>query len=249
MSQPAAATGPAALFSAEAISELEVWCASLEPGLRARLAEEWASDALAEHASVASFSRFSLHLMAVAAPPELLQASHEAALDEIRHARLCFRLASIYAGEPLGPGPLPLEGDILGPLDLPSIAVAAVREGCIGETLASLDASAAFEASRVKAPREALSIIAEDEARHAELAWRFIRWALDHGDDAARAAVERAFDEALGAPLKPVPPADPLDEALAWHGRLSPARKRASMASGIVEVVKPAAGALLGKTY
>lgn len=243
------ASEPTTLFSAGSLHELEVWCQSLEPGLRARLAEEWASDALAEHASVASFSRFSLHLMAVAAPPELLQATHEAALDEIRHARLCFRLASIYAGEPLGPGPLPLQGDILGPLDLPSIAVAAVREGCIGETLASLDAAAAHEASRVAAPREALALISEDEARHAELAWRFIRWALDAGDAATRAAVERAFDESLRSPAPPPAPADPLDEVLAWHGRLSPARKQSSMASGLVEVVRPAAGALLGKAY
>ena len=46
--------------------------AALAPELKRRLTDEWARDALFEHASVASFSRFSLHLMAVAAPPDLL---------------------------------------------------------------------------------------------------------------------------------------------------------------------------------
>lgn len=221
----------------------------LPPALRSRLAELWARDALLEHASVASFSKFSLHLMAVAAPPALLDASHRAALDEIQHARLCFALASAYAGEPLGPGPLPLEGDLLGPLDLASITAAAVREGCVGETIASLEASEAHEIAQAPAPREALSQIAEDEARHAELAWRFVRWSLDQNDPATHQAVVRAFQEALRAPPPAAVPADPLDEALVHHGRLPESQRGRLWHQGLFEVVKPAAEALLGRTF
>lgn len=227
-----------------ALKEINV--GTLDDQLRRRLAEAWARDALFEHASVASFDRFSLHLLAVAAPPMLVEDAHRAAIDEILHARICFALASAYAGEPLGPGPLPLEGDLLGKLDLPSIAAAAVTEGCVGETLASLEAATAFERATERAPKEALEQIADDEARHAELAWKFVRWALDTGGADTRAAVERAFMEALTAVRPPLPDEDPLVEGLAAHGRLSDRQKRISLDEGLVEVVGPAARALLG---
>lgn len=221
---------------------------TLDPRVRSRIADAWARDALFEHASVASFSRFSLHLQAVAAPPDLVDLAHRAALDEIQHARLCFALASAYRGEPIGPGPLPLEGDILGALDLASITVAAVHEGCVGETLASLEAAHAHEAAQEPACREALSVITEDEARHAELAWKFVRWAIDTGGEPVRSAVAQAFRQALSRPLPAPAPDDPDDALLAHHGRLSEPRKQASMREGIDEVVRPAALALLGQT-
>ncbi len=126
----------------------------LDPILRQAIASSWADAALDEHASVASFARFSLHLLAVAAPPDLLVAAHRAGLDEIAHARACFEIAGAYAGEALSPGPLRLSGDLLGPLDLASIAAAAVIEGCVGETVASLEAREAAATARPEpAPR------------------------------------------------------------------------------------------------
>lgn len=221
--------------------------ASIDPTLRRKLADLWSRDALLEHASIASFSRFSMHLMAIGAPPDLLEATHQAAIDEIKHARMCFALASAYAGQPLGPGPLPLEGDVLGPLDLPSIAAAAVTEGCVGETLSSIEAEAASEIAVVPAVREVLTVIAEDEGRHAELAWRFIRWAVDNGDDQTRAAIRSAFADALRSdrPTISMNP-DPNDATLAHHGRLSEPRRAALMDEGLREVILPAATALLG---
>jgi len=230
----------------EALQNLDA--AAIPAPVRSKLAELWARDALLEHASVASFSKFSLHLMAVAAPPALLDAAHRAALDEIQHARLCFALASAYAGEPLGPGPLPLEGDLLGALDLASITAAAVREGCVGETLSALEASEAHELASAAAPREALSTIADDEARHAELAWRFVRWALDHNEEATFGAVHEAFREALRAPPPPVIPPGPFDDALGVHGRLPECKRGLLWHQGLFEVVKPAAEALIGRS-
>ncbi len=229
-----------------ALQEMDL--TALEPRVRARIGEAWTRDALFEHASIASFSRFSLHLQAVAAPPHLLELAHRAALDEIHHARLCFALASAYRGEPVGPGPLPLGGDLLGSLDLLDITLAAVVEGCVGETLASLDAASALELVTEPACREALTLIAEDEARHAELAWKFVRWAVDTGGPRVHDAVARTFRDALSHPAPAPAPEDPDDLALARHGRLSDQRKQASMRDGLADVVRPAALLLLGQT-
>lgn len=218
---------------------------SLPEALRQRLADEWSRDALFEHASVASFSRFSLHLMAVAAPPDLLLDAHRAAIDEVKHARMCFALASAYAREPLGPGALPLEGDILGALDLQSIVLATVHEGCIGETLASLEASTVLEIAEEPAVKDVLTHIAEDEGRHAELAWRFVKWALPRGGPSLRLAVRQAFDEAI-AKAPPEAVDDEESQLLARHGRLTRLGRVRVRREGLIEVIGPASQALLG---
>lgn len=66
----------------------------LGPAERSALASRWLDSALLEHASIASFARFSLHLLAVGAPPELLERTQRAALDEIEHARLAFAIVA-----------------------------------------------------------------------------------------------------------------------------------------------------------
>jgi hypothetical protein len=93
------------------------WAAPLTPAVlgltdaeRDALAGAWCDDGLMEHASVASFARFALQLVAVGAPPQLLVDTQQAIRDEIEHARLCFGLASAYAGRKLGPGPLGADG-------------------------------------------------------------------------------------------------------------------------------------------
>src|SRR4051812_39178148 len=88
--------------------ELQQRNEALPESLRRALVEHWTRAAQMEHASVAAFSRFSLQLLAVGAPPSLLQDAHRAALDEITHAELCFSLATSYAGHGIGPGPLPV---------------------------------------------------------------------------------------------------------------------------------------------
>src|SRR6185436_7062049 len=118
---------------------------ALSPGERAALAEAWARDALLEHASVASFGRFALELLAFGAPADLIEAAHRAALDEVRHARLCFALAGAYRGEALAPGAFPFDGAVRLAGDLAALAESAVLEGCVGETLAALQAAEQLE--------------------------------------------------------------------------------------------------------
>ncbi len=61
---------------------------------RAALGAAWLRNALMEHASVAALARFTLELLAVGAPADLIRDSNAAASDETRHAELCFALAA-----------------------------------------------------------------------------------------------------------------------------------------------------------
>ena len=220
--------------------------AALDPRTRAALAEAWTREARFEHASIASFARLALELLAVAAPAELVRDAQRAMGDEIRHAELGFALASAYAGAPVGPGPLPFDG-ALGRVTLAEVAAAAVREGCVGETVAALAAADARDAAEDPAVRAALATIAADEADHAAMAWRLVAWAHRSGDAEVRDAIAAAFGEPaeLGSEIAPAG----IDErAFRAPGRLRPAEPRACAERALVEVVRPSAAALLGAT-
>ncbi|MDC3958704.1 ferritin-like domain-containing protein [Polyangium jinanense] len=215
---------------------------AIEPDLRAALAAEWTRDALFEHASVASFGRFALELLAVGAPAELVEEAHRAALDEVRHARLCFALASAYAGEPVAPGAFPFGGAAEVVADLASIAARTAKEGCINETIAAVIAAEQCARAEDPAVAEVLAGIAADEARHAELAWRTVAWAIRVGGERVRAAVEEVFvGLGQGAVLDAGGAEDP---RLAAHGRLAGAALSEATARALEEVVGPAAGVL-----
>jgi hypothetical protein len=71
------------------------------------LAQQWRENGRTEHASVASFARLTLDLMALGAPPALVASANHDALDEIRHTEACFGLAHWFDGEPASPGAFP----------------------------------------------------------------------------------------------------------------------------------------------
>jgi hypothetical protein len=134
---------------------------------------------LGEHASVAAFARFVLHLMSLAAPPELIHAAIRAMDDEVEHARLCFGLARRFTGEAKGPGRMDLSR-LLVHQDTPeSILRAAIVEGCIEETISARCAAVALDRTVDDAIRTALTRIVDDERRHADLAWQFAAWMLE----------------------------------------------------------------------
>ncbi|WP_233611995.1 ferritin-like domain-containing protein [Corallococcus sp. AB045] len=200
----------------------------LTPWQRTVLGEAWLYSAGMEHASVPAFAKLSLKLTALGAPSELLEACHLAALDEVRHARRCFALARAYSGLPWSAGmipelsqdrpqrPGPVEGD-----DWSRLVRGSLLDGCLGEGLA---ASVAAEVSRRASDpviRETLAVIAEDEGRHAELAWDVIAFALERGGGTAKQALRQAL-EALETQRSPSLPSIPgVDEAfLARNGVL-----------------------------
>ncbi|APR80261.1 putative lipoprotein [Minicystis rosea] len=217
---------------------------SLPAEVREHVARRWADRARNEHASVASFGRFAIALMALGAPPELVEAAHRAAIDEVDHARLCLAMASRYAGEPMGFGALRVDGAFADVDSLEAAAVDTVMEGCVGETLAALEAAATAALAGPPAVRLALEIIAEDEARHAELGWAFVRWALGTGNARLAARVSGAFEAAMRKAMNGAEPRE--QEPPAAHGFLPTADLVALRRQAVIEVIRPAAAALVG---
>jgi hypothetical protein len=163
--------------------------AQLSAAERASQAEHWSRLGQMEHASIAAFARFSLQLLSLGAPPELVEACTNALADETAHTKLCFGIASAYAGRAIGPGPL----DISGSLDVASledIVDLVIAEGCFGETSAALEALEAADDATDPVIRAAYTQIAADEQRHAELAFHFVRWALVQNDVTIRSRIE-----------------------------------------------------------
>jgi hypothetical protein len=214
---------------------------------RASLAAAWTRDGLFEHASIASFGRFALELLAVGAPSDLLERAHRAAIDEVHHARLCLALASAYAGATVAPASFPFDGRVEVDSSLASVAARAAREGCIGETLAAVQAAEQLARAEDPAVRAVLAVIAEDEARHAELAWRTVAWAVRTGGEEVRLAVAAVFAE-ISEPAPAITSAgeaEAMSAALRAHGRLSEAEVQATVARALLDIVLPSARALL----
>jgi hypothetical protein len=151
--------------------------ACLDAATRETLGRYWAEIGLMEHASIAAFARFALQLMHVGAPLSLLEATQRAMFDETEHAKACFGIASGLLGRSVGAGKLPLD-NALSETSLHDIVRLTVREGCIGETVAAIEAAEAHVLTKDAHIRSVLGRIQTDELRHAELAWRFVQWAL-----------------------------------------------------------------------
>ena len=196
---------------------------SLTAEIREALGAQWVDNGLAEHASVASFSRFSLQLMSVAAPAALVEAAHLAAIDEINHAKLCFGLAAKFTGKQLGPGPFPIpDGVVEVATNLREMATSVAVEGCIGETMSVVRAAAQISMTDDPSVRKVLTTIATDEARHAGLAWKTVRWAYTTGSDEVKEAIRASLNRPFAIlPPAPAAAAHERDQVLLRYGVLS----------------------------
>jgi hypothetical protein len=225
----------------EDFAELAAQARQLEPGLRELLFQQWALAARFEHASIASFNKFSLELLAVGAPGELVLAANRASLQEVEHAQACFAVASAYAGKPVGPGPLPIGVLALANVDLAVITRAAVEEGCVGETLAAAEAAAAEQRAEPPILRAVLAKISREERDHAALAFRFVRWACSVGGPRVRDTARDAFGAAMLAYRVEVAPRDAClsNALLEAHGRLSPASQTALRQHALDALLEP----------
>ncbi len=221
--------------------------ARVPPATRRVLGEAWARDGLFEHASVASFSRFAMQLLALGAPADLVRDTHAAAIDEVRHAELCLGLASAYLGEGVEPAALPVPGPLVIDGDLAAVAAEAVLEGCVGETVATVQALDALVHATDPAVREVLEVTVADETRHAELAWRFVAWAIDQGGAPVRAAVQEAF-AGFRPPDPRVEDFTGVDLAVyAEHGRQQAVEGREIAQRAMTEIIQPAMCVLLSR--
>jgi hypothetical protein len=162
------------------------------PAVRdAELAARWLREASFEHASVASFARATLQLLALGAPPDLVVETQLAALEEIEHAKTFFALAERRGAGKQGPALLDVARVPLT-TSLTAFVVETFLDGCLAETVSGIEIrSRADDGDEVE--RRSLAAIADDEERHAELAWRMLAWGVRNGGQSARAALEDAI--------------------------------------------------------
>jgi hypothetical protein len=212
---------------------------------RARLAARWAREAAFEHASIASFGRAALALLAHGAPADLVARAHEAALDEVEHARIAYALSSLYSGEHRGPGPLPL-GDMAPlPSSLADLAVETFLDGCVNETVAALTLAETADRTADSALCALLRRVAADEERHAELGWVTVGWALRAGGAEVTAALAQAVSKIEAELAAPPPAAVDGDPGYPAHGVPSASAAAAMRRATLAQVILPCAGALL----
>jgi hypothetical protein len=218
---------------------------SLPEPLRAALARAWTDAALRAHAAVATYARFALQLMSLGAPPQLLQGCSQAMQEELAHAQACFSLARRYATSQVGPGPLPTTA--LPEADVTAVVLEVVERGCIAEAVSALCAREALEHCQDPATREVLVRHHAAKAQQAQLAWRFVAWALRGAQRELPDHVRVAFLTSLSAP-KVSAALGETDRLLLRYGVLS-ASQRAALEQRILrDVVLPCMEALLARS-
>jgi hypothetical protein len=128
-----------------------------------------------EHASIAAFARTIAELMALGAPTWLLAETQRAMGDEIRHTERTRELRERLSGARPELGPLPAA---VAPLarSTEEFFRDVLRGGAIGETLAAEDAERRRLATNDPELRAYYDMIVIDEARHAALAVKTLRW-------------------------------------------------------------------------
>lgn len=233
------------------LSSVDDLTANLEPDQRPPenllplLARAWTEAALGAHAAVAAYSRFALRLMSLGAPPQLLHGCAQAMQDEVAHAQACFSLARRYAGRHVGPGPVPVT-DLGSDTDLTSVVLDVVRHGCIAEAVSALSAREALEHCQDAATREVLVRHQAAKAQQAQLAWRFVAWALRGAGRELPDHVRVAFVTALAAPAARAPLGQ-RDRLLLRHGVLGEAHRAALEQRILRDVVLPCMESLLSR--
>jgi hypothetical protein len=167
--------------------------------------EELRRAAREEHASIAAFARTISELMALGAPTWLLFETQAALADEIRHTELTLEAIERLTGERLVLGALP--GAVLALRSGPDAAAALFRDvfrgGAVGETMAAAHAERQRDEATNEGLRALYDTICVDEARHAALAFKTLRWLGDENptlapvleEERARLAQSGSFEE------------------------------------------------------
>lgn len=157
------------------------------------LAVKWTRAAENEHASLATFARITLELLALGAPMDLVLACQRAGADEVRHAEDAYALASAFAGHEITAMPFAAACAPIVP-DLLRLAKETLLDGCIGESAAALVATRDAEAAHDPSVKSALRRVARDESNHAELAFQLLAWAITAGGESVRQAIREELD-------------------------------------------------------
>lgn len=148
---------------------------ALDAATRARVAQHWLSRARSERRVGIAFAAMAPRLAANGADPRVVARLASSADEEARHAALCERLASRYAGAPVEAAPL---GDVPLPAfgfagEDPALEDAVLVAGscCVNETLATAWLGACLDASTTPLARAANRLHLAEEVGHAQLGW------------------------------------------------------------------------------
>ena len=142
-----------------------------------------------EAASVYAFDLLEVELEAHGAPEPMRAAARHSAFDEVRHTQMMRALAARFGAEyeaPVVDSPSKIRS-------LEELAIENAKEGCVGESFAALVAG--WQACHARDPVVArtMTLIAADEARHADLSWDVHAWAMARLDCTARVRVMAAM--------------------------------------------------------
>lgn len=182
----------------------------VDDATRTALAGQWRENGRTEHASVAAFARLTLDLMALGAPPVLVAGAQRDALDEIRHAELCFALARAIDGKNESPSSFPeaarartlsrIRNVALAELAVDSLIDGALHEGVSARIVAKLARRAADPSIRA-----ILKQIAADEGRHSAHGWEVVKFCLAEGGAPVAHALASAVGVLPNAMATPLP--------------------------------------------
>lgn len=168
-----------------------------------------------EAAAVHAFDRLADELTALGAPAALVDAARASRDDEVRHADVmrawCAREGVAVPAVEIAPVPARSRVDI---------AIENAVEGCVNETWAAMEALLQSRRLRDAARAAEMAAIADDEIRHAALAWDVAAWIDTTLTDDERARVAQARAEARARMSAALDPPEALCDAVG----LAPAR-------------------------
>ncbi|MEZ4409290.1 MAG: hypothetical protein R3A52_22890 [Polyangiales bacterium] len=180
-----------------------------------------------EEASIEAFERLALELAQWGAPTELVDAARAAADDERRHTRAMGALAARRGAVPARAA----ANDAWAPRALEDLALENAVEGCVRETFGALVATWQSRHAADATAARAFAVVAEDESRHADLAWAVAEWVESRLDASARERVSAARDAAVASLKREL--CRPVPSALVRELGLPTARDAAALADAL----------------
>ena len=193
------------------------------------VAQRYRAMAVVEASSIAAFDALHADMVRCNAPAELLRDTLHARDDEIVHAASALTIAERIDGMQVEVAALPARA----PVTIATLVREAVLDGCFGESVGAIEASECANACTIPEIAAHHARVAEDEARHAELAFRWVAWLVQRHTGEAIPALRRALADLSES----VADGRPVDEALESFGLLG-ARRRSEIARRVrVEVV------------
>jgi hypothetical protein len=169
-------------------------CARTQGSANDALGKFFAEAAYLEAASVFAFERLEEELRALGAPMDLVEAARSSRKDEVRHARMTKKLATRFGATVAEPVvDATVKEEKRSAFD---IALENAVEGCVRETYAAVVAHWQAQACGDRQIATIMKAIAEDETKHAALAWDVAAWLEPQLDADERARVEGAREKA-----------------------------------------------------